>query len=104
MYSVRYFIGSLARRCITYAGAYIRADEPNVRKHSIRYVISRLARQCIPVCRSIHQRADEPRSLPQVLTSREFLYHLHVRPQLASWRVSGAGGWPQRLLCGRTVL
>ncbi len=28
----------------------------------------------------------------------------HVRPQLASWMVSGAGGWPPRLLCGRTVL
>ena len=24
----------------------------------------------------------------------------YVRPQLASWMVSGAGGWPPRLLCG----
>jgi hypothetical protein len=27
-----------------------------------------------------------------------------ISPQLASRRVSGAGGWPTRLLCGRTVL
>ena len=44
-----------------------------------------------------------PFSVSATMTSREFCTTYHVSPQLVSWIVSVADGWPPRLLCGRTV-